>query len=154
MEDNDRLIYTNRDPESPFESRPFVPHTSINDEAKQCLQSVLADHDQIVQLWIANAVDDINQAIPKSREYGSAELRFLGELMDGMSAVPMVPGAVDESRKAISAYEKAILFYLVGKVGRWISAAKRGEFVSDDTLLDITTYSMMARMIRQMGRWT
>ena len=120
----------------------------IDDDAHQAIHATLTKHginDPITRGWIDRAISDINQAIPKSREYGSAELHYLGELMNSMHAAK--PGED-------MAYESAILFYILGKVGRWVSAYRRGEKVSEDTLLDITTYSMMARLIRARdGEW-
>ncbi len=127
----------------------------ITDDVRLAVRQVLIEHgieDPLVLKWVRFTFDDINQAIPKSREYGSAELRYLGEMLDSMAANPLpVDPSVDSH---MGAYERAISFYLIGKVGRWISALRRGQFVSPDTLLDITTYSMMARLVRFTGRWT
>lgn len=106
--------------------------------------------DPLVHEWLRMAIGDINAAIPKAREYGSVELRYLGTLFDSMAQHPM--GSYENPDAAV--YETAIAFYLVGKVGRWVASLRRGEFVSDDTLLDIATYANMARLIRKTGGWT
>lgn len=120
----------------------------ISRDAQDAVRETLVAHgvnDPLTLAWIDNSIADLNQAIPKSREYGSAELHYLGELMNSMHAAH--PGEH-------MAYEAAILFYVLGKVGRWVSAHRRGQQVSDDTLLDITTYSMMVRLIRaRNGQW-
>lgn len=105
--------------------------------------------DPLVLGWMSQAMGDINQTMPKAREYGSAELRYLGEQLDATAAHPRVA-----KQGPVAAYEQAILFYMLGKIGRWVAANRRGEPVSDDTLLDLTTYAHMARLIRQTGRWT
>lgn len=143
-------------PSEPSEPLPPISYhvevgemiSTIDDDAHQAIHAALTKHginDPITRGWIDRAISDINQAIPKSREYGSAELQYLGDMMNAIHRAN--PGED-------MAYESAILFYVLGKVGRWVSAYRRGEKVSEDTLLDITTYSMMVRLIRARdGEW-
>jgi hypothetical protein len=49
--------------------------------------------------------------------------------------------------------EHAVIFYLMGKIGRCVSAISAGGKPSDDTLMDITIYSLMLRYIRIHGVW-
>jgi hypothetical protein len=52
-----------------------------------------------------------------------------------------------------SGAEAATLWYALGKVARAVAAYREGRLPSDDTLHDLSVYAMMARRIRQTGRW-
>ena len=95
--------------------------------------------------WVYTAHQDAKKVVPKATEYGSESLVALGRTVEGLMG--------SEGHGEASASEVAIFVYLTGKMARWAAAIKRGDKVSDDTLLDITTYSMMARRIRDAGSW-
>jgi hypothetical protein len=85
---------------------------------------------------ISNRYRDIY--VKKNEEYGDADLHIMGR------ALQLALGLETES----DGIESAIVFYLLGKVARVISANQRGERASDDTILDITIYSMMLSGVR------
>ena len=95
--------------------------------------------------WVSTSRKDAQKVVPKAAEYGSESLVALGRALEGLMG--------SEGHGEASASEVAIFVYLTGKMARWAAAIKRGDKVSDDTLLDITTYSMMARRIRDAGAW-
>lgn len=95
--------------------------------------------------WSETSSSDAEKVVPKAVEYGSEDLSDIGEVLHSLMGKD--PGAPQEQT------ETGIFFYLVGKMARWSNAIKKGRKVSDDTLLDITTYSMMARRNRDVGGW-
>lgn len=99
----------------------------------------------LYEWWMSTAREDAQKVVPKATEYGSESLVALGRTVEGLMG--------SEGHGEASASEVAIFVYLTGKMARWAAAIKRGDEVSDDTLLDITTYSMMARRIRDVGAW-
>jgi hypothetical protein len=84
--------------------------------------------------WRRTAQADLELVIPKLQEYGSLDLELIG-LALGSDA------------------EAGVMYYLLGKAGRAVSAYRRGALPSEDTLVDATIYAMMARRIRETGRW-
>lgn len=99
--------------------------------------------------WVTTAAGDIDGSLDKLREYGgdgpAVDLLTTGDFL------ARACGWNDYSEQ--DAIELAIAFYLVSKVGRWQAAILSGQRPSDDTLLDITYYSMMARRNREVGAW-
>jgi hypothetical protein len=108
-----------------------------------------APDDELVKWWTDTAREDINQAAGKIREYGgdgpAEDLIAIGEEILRMRGQNLV----DQG----AAQEAGIYFYLRGKIGRWATAIREGRQVSDDTLLDIAFYAMMARRVRAVGAW-
>jgi hypothetical protein len=100
--------------------------------------------EELIHWWLQKAGEDAVKTVPKAIEYGSADMIEMGrDLMD------IAGRHVDDAEAA----EIGTWFYVLGKVKRWQNAIKRGERVSDDTLLDIAVYAMMARRIRDVGGW-
>lgn len=95
--------------------------------------------------WADTSAADANKVVPKAVEYGAGDLEEIGRTLAKVSKM----GDVDEAQ----ATELGIYYYVVGKLARWTSAVERGDQVSDDTLLDLTTYLMMARRTRDVGGW-
>ena len=93
--------------------------------------------------WLGTGLADYESFGPKLAEYGAGDLVAIGQQMAGIAG-----REVDEQQAA----ELGVFFYLFGKMARWAEALEQGRAVSDDTLHDITVYSMMARRIRQTGR--
>jgi len=92
--------------------------------------------------WGHTFTNDLNDILPKIGEYTSSDLILMGQFMEHWLGLP--PG---------SGQEAACLFYALGKVARAVSAYREGRLPSPDTLHDLTVYSMMARRIRETGRW-
>lgn len=95
--------------------------------------------------WADTSALDAEKVIPKAAEYGAGDLEEIGQTMAKIAKM----GGLSEAQ----ATELGIYYYVVGKLARWTSAVERGDQVSDDTLLDLTTYLMMARRARDVGGW-
>lgn len=100
--------------------------------------------------WRDVSEADALAALEKASQYGSADLRIMGEAMAAL--VPDIDKLDNDSRRSFG-LEMAIAFYLLGKVSRLFGAYQSGSSPSDDTWHDITVYSMMARHIRVKGEW-
>lgn len=97
------------------------------------------------QWWADTAALDAEKVVPKAVEYGAGDLEEIGRTLAKVAGL--------EVQSEAQATELGIYFYVVGKLARWTSAVERGDQVSDDTLLDLTTYLMMARRTRDVGGW-
>lgn len=92
--------------------------------------------------WWGEICDlDFQEYSRKATEYGSADLEIMGEAMRQLVQDEDADGE-----------EMAIAFYLLGKVARMFGAYAKGQEPSDDTLHDLTVYSMMARWGREVRR--
>lgn len=98
--------------------------------------------------WANTAAHDIESSIAKVVEYGGRGSAY-DLLATGHDVAALSGRQVGDEEAA----ELAILFYLSSKVNRWFAAAIDGRRPSDDTLLDITYYAMMARRVRAVGGW-
>lgn len=94
--------------------------------------------------WEATSSGDFEEMAPKVGEYTSADLEVMGAVMQQWGIAAPEQGA---------GMEAACLWYLLGKVARAVAAYREGRQPSEDTLHDITVYSMMARRIRETGEW-
>ena len=94
--------------------------------------------------WQTTSDEDMREMLPKVSEYTSSDLEVMGTVMQqwGIAAPELGAGM-----------EAACLWYLLGKVARAVAAYREGRRPSEDTLHDITVYSMMARRIRETGDW-
>lgn len=93
--------------------------------------------------WMAKAEADVEKLMPKLTEYGSHDLTIMGDSLAEWLQVPREMGV-----------ELACCFYLLGKVGRMVSAYRRGERASEDTLQDAVAYASMCRYAQEHdGRW-
>jgi hypothetical protein len=88
----------------------------------------------ILNWWLAHAEADAEAALAKANEYGSSDLKVVGAALGGEA-------------------EAGIAFYILGKAARAVSGVLEGRPVSDDTWHDIVVYGMMARRVRETGRW-
>ena len=111
--------------------------------------TVADSHDRVARAlqawWADTTARDAELVVPKAVEYGSTDLAEIGFTMAGILGVKDIGSE--------EATELGIYFYVVGKMARWTSAIQRGDRVSDDTLLDLTTYTLMARRNRDVGGW-
>lgn len=101
--------------------------------------SGLPDAD-LIEWWIDTSQDDANGYTKKAREYGSYDLHMIGKVL--IHAMVKPPEGVDPR-------EVGVMFYLLGKIARVVSAYEAGKAPSDDTWHDIVVYAMMARLFRQ-----
>lgn len=100
--------------------------------------------DYLWQWWVTEAGREASQLAPKAQEYGSYDLQLMGAAFDDMIGGGHRNGAPEE---------RAIVFYLLGKIARAVSAVKDGRQASDDTFRDIAIYARMVLYIREHGRW-
>lgn len=101
---------------------------------------------ELQEWWDETAHNDLAKNIDKIREYGSTDLIIMGMAME-------VPAFKRGEILVATGIQRAITFYLLGKIARAISAWDNGQIPSEDTLYDITFYSMMLRRVRETGRW-
>jgi len=92
--------------------------------------------------WYETARADLQAMGPKVAEYTSADLEIMGTVMESWQLSAPQAGT-----------EAAVMWYILGKVARAVAAYREGREPSEDTLHDITVYSMMARRIRSAGGW-
>lgn len=102
----------------------------------------------LIHWWIHNAFSEAIATAPKAEEYGSAELAEAGHVLSSLLAIP-----IESPTSDAAAMETQIFQYVLGKIGRWTAAMRRGERVSDDTLFDIGIYVKMVLKIRETGEW-
>lgn len=102
------------------------------------------NRDELSGWWLDTTSADIDQTAEKAIEYGSEDLLMIGRTMARIQGLTVTDA---------QAAELGILFYIYGKVARWVSAVKDGRIVSEDTLRDISIYAMMARRVREKGSW-
>lgn len=112
--------------------------TKFSTEEAQRMQEVLADW------WREQSEQEIEQVVPKAIEYGPNSMIEVGRAMGRMSGRDL------SDQDAI---EVACMFYICGKVGRWVDAVAHGKLPSDDTLHDIGVYVKMAQRNRDVGGW-
>lgn len=104
--------------------------------------------DELRQWWNRTADCDISSSLDKIVAYGGSGAAY-DLIATGHDLAAMNGRKVDDSE----AIELGIAFYLSSKVNRWMAAIIDGRRPSDDTLLDIVFYGMMARRNRAVGGW-
>lgn len=100
--------------------------------------------DALTDWWMDKARAEIEKVGPKAVEYGPNSMIEVGRAMGRMARRDLT----DEQ-----AIEVACMFYINGKVGRWVDAVAHGKRPSDDTLHDIGIYVKMAQRNREVGGW-
>lgn len=93
--------------------------------------------------WAAVAEADLQSFYPKWKEYGSHDLAVFGQFLADMK------GWEGLSHDQLT--ELGCFGYLLGKVARAAEAYTDKRFPSDDTLHDLSVYSLMARRTREGG---
>jgi len=104
-----------------------------------------------IEKWLRSKFeDDLQRLYAKRAEYGSADLRVMGESM-----VNLLPGNRDLSpaQRRQAGLEMALGFYAMGKASRGYGAWERGQAPSADTWRDLSLYASMARYVRENGDW-
>lgn len=99
--------------------------------------------------WQETAQADFEGLLSKISEYGAADLDVIGEAL--IATTPFKDTPPDRRRKI--GHELALSFYALGKIGRLFGAYAQGRLPSDDTIHDLTVYSMMLRRVRAEGGW-
>lgn len=94
--------------------------------------------------WETVTQADFMAGAPKIGEYTAADLEIMGVVMERWGLASPGGGGGTEA---------SILWYILGKVARAVAAYREGRAPSEDTLHDITYYSMMARRVRATGVW-
>lgn len=94
--------------------------------------------------WLAEADQEAEKLVPKAIEYGSYDLQLMGQALGEMTG---------QDSTVPHNMEQAIVFYLLGKIARAVSATRDGRAASDDTFTDIAIYAKMVLYIREHGRW-
>lgn len=116
---------------------------------------------EICQWWAEVAAKDVLKFAPKVAEYGAGDLELMGNglrMLSGSSKWGDSAGLAgdgegsDAGERSQVGQEMAISFYLMGKIGRALSAYAEGRFPSDDTLEDIRIYAFMLTRVRVAGR--
>jgi hypothetical protein len=113
--------------------------------------SQLPTADELETWAVQTIVQDLRGIIPKIKEYGAVDLELMGKAL--LEYGPPGQGKGENWLDISVGMEHAVIFYLMGKIGRCVSAIAAGEKPSDDTYMDITIYSLMLRYIRVHGVW-
>lgn len=124
---------------APTGSHPFATPPTEVPPSDATLNAII---DDLRTWWVTTAEQDFAEMEPKIGEYTASDLVLMGQFMEHWMALPPGSGA-----------EAATLWYALGKVARAVAAYREGRLPSDDTLHDLSVYAMMARRIRQTGRW-
>lgn len=98
----------------------------------------------VVRWWVQHAISEAQATLPKALEYGDTELIDMGKVLGHLQGFEL---------QDPPAMELAIWSYVQGKLGRWTSALRRGQRVSQDTLFDLAVYAKMAQKVRETGEW-
>lgn len=122
-----------------------------NDEDWADNENYLGSATELIDWWTCLAASDANAVIPKAVEYGGADFDIMGAAMLGLK--PELWDGADAGERLAQGREMAIMFYALGKVARAMSAYGEGRKPSDDTLADLARYAMMARRVRETGKW-
>jgi hypothetical protein len=100
--------------------------------------------DDLFVWWMEQAAEEARKLSPKAKEYGSYDLELMGQALGEMTG---------QDSTVAHNMEQAIVFYLLGKIARAVSAVRSGHGASDDTFIDIAIYARMVLYIREHGRW-
>lgn len=105
--------------------------------------------EEMTSWWAGLAAQDAERTVPKALAYGAHDLDVMAWAIDPM--LPTIEGETPELRHR-RGLETAVWFYVLGKVAR-IQAATLAGANSDDHWFDAGVYVLMARRIRETGRW-
>jgi hypothetical protein len=105
------------------------------------------DTNELKVWWQKHSDAEIESIMPKIKAYGALDLEAIGFTLAELIGIPK-----DRQTRALRE-ELACFFYLLGKVGRMVSAYKAGELPQEDTLFDAGIYAKMMQRIRERGEW-
>lgn len=125
-------------------------HQRLSADAAGRAADIEATVAEINDWWLAVATDDAKVTAPKAVEYGASDIGIMGASMQTL--FPNSAAMPPEERERVGR-EMAIAFYVLGKVSRLFGAYQQGKIPGDDSWFDICVYGMMARRIRETGRW-
>jgi len=94
--------------------------------------------------WEDTTDDELASLLPKVIEYGSHDLKIIGDVM--LLLRPELRGKVNPE-------EMGVAFYALGKIARIMGAYADGIAPSNDSWHDLAIYSRMAQRIRSVGGW-
>lgn len=121
-------------------------------EAEQAVDDdLVGEAMRIAEWWVQTAKKDAERTVPKAVEYGAADFDLMGQFMVALLGEKL--NGADDAEKMRVGREMAVLFYLIGKMGRAVGAYARGVLPSDDTIFDSRIYAMMWQRIRETGHW-
>jgi hypothetical protein len=126
-------------------SDPLKPFSALGEAFRQPVPVPLDPAEKVLSDWWRSVVEEeISSTVPKAVEYGPNSMIEVGRAMGRMSHRDL------SDQEAI---EVACMFYICGKLGRWVDAVAHGKTPSDDTLHDIGVYIKMAQRNRAVGSW-
>lgn len=131
---------------SPEAEAELLAPYSEKEPALQVLSTPATELDELIDWWLETAQGDTKTILQKYKEYGNTSLSDLGYHMAEL---------MGWQRPARSeAQLLGIYYFMHGKMARWKTAILKGEAApSDDTLLDLTNYAMMARRTVAVDGW-
>jgi len=103
------------------------------------------ENDRVSEWWTRTTQEDWERALVKAQEYGSSDLRWMGQ------AFLDVIGWKDAPEGA--GIELACILYLYGKAARALGAFQSHELPSSDTLQDAKLYATMCAYVREFKQW-
>lgn len=108
------------------------------------------DAERAFRDWMDDLITEIaDNAIPKARVYGTAELSHLGATLHQVrNTTTPTPPATDRRN-----LQDALWFYTAGKLARWTAAVRREEQPSRDTVYDLLVYAVMWLKVEETGEW-
>lgn len=146
-EEPDVEPYPYEDEDRPFPMFPDDDVDLLSGQAglkEELIALIRREHDPIVLWWMQQAASEAVATVRKAREYGSTELKYAGHVLASLG------GREVSDAEAI---ELQCLQYCLGKLGRWVAAARRHDRVSDDSLFDLGVYVRMVQYTRKHGTW-
>ena len=93
------------------------------------------EYNRLDKWWCEHAAAESKTMLAKLDEYGTGDLHEIG--------VRLAQFAKWEDPTELQAYEIGVMFYLIGKMQRIITAAHLQRDASDDTWHDIAVYAKM-----------
>ena len=94
--------------------------------------------------WDKTTQDEIESMMPKVVEYGSNDLKMIGDALLALRK---------DLRGTVEPDELAVAFYALGKIARILGAYEDGNTPSDDSWHDLAIYARMALRVRDAGDW-